>query len=70
MRVRSVCGEVAVRPAIAGSISSATTAMISSISRRACRGKQREKTLVLHVAAEQGADPRAGDAEGVAGLLS
>ena len=54
-------------PATAASISSATTAMISSISRRLSACKQRRKASILQIAAEQGADPGAGDAKRIAG---
>jgi hypothetical protein len=51
-------------PAIAASISSATQAMMSSISRRLSAVNSAEK-LVSFRCAEQGADPRSGDAKRV-----
>ena len=48
-------------------VSSATTAMISSISRRPSGSEQCGKALIFQVAAEQGADPRSRDPKRIAG---
>ena len=58
-------------PTMAGSMSSVTAATMSSISRRALGCEQLGKALILQIAAEQGAEPRAGDTKRIAaGLIA
>ena len=61
--------DVAVMPAIAGSVSSQTAVMMLSISRRLAGVNSAAKLCVLHVAAGERAEAGAGDAEGVAAIV-